>query len=897
MTKQVKGTVQVGRYATSQGRNIARSMSNLNFDADGHVEIDAYTTEEFNKIISVLPLSHYGSFNYLPAGVYGSYEGASDVPQYRYRKVHVEDSGALSILRSGTNGAKCGLYYSYMENVLTTTDLNTSVNTNKEYKPVYFGNTYTAKMAYASDSQICAGLAFNTSNAEYVFISWMNGTLNDTQHSGSVVPKSTILPHGGEVRFVMTGNTEIFFFVEIYTNNKLAFELRSVPISQIKNSATTLTVTEYTNWVSNTFFGSYTNTNIVLNNVVVSKNASDSPYMLVPPDSTSFEPYVWGADIFAAQNSAGLIRMRVVGDAWCTTPYRNLRPKHSYSVILNLSTKVATLEAGNNGQLTITDPGSGPSLVASGVTITTDPILTDKNRRFGQIYSYCYLNNGYTIAVTTENLGSAPTAIARAVYPNATSIYDTLQVRNNTSTNYLRGIMNTAFGSPVGSEVLGFEWLPNNRYKVGSNSNDNIFRQSINEYKPSPTYTFGSISLGTIKGFEPTTNRFNTIDDIDHRIFINYINGTNVTTNGGIFIENIKLSTALSYDENLSGTGTISISNSLLTSLKNQQLANSTITIDTTNTSNISLFVPQQTDCPAFAIITACTPSRFNYVKVIEVNVSSRSGVINSLSFKRLVHEGSGNYDYLAYPATYGVAKTSVGITIYDAGSFYVIGGVDPYIYLTQGYANSITWRAKVTKSTAQMDHFSVFGTYQTQTSDEQGIPTAVPGVGFGYIDFARNRLDDRVRIIFQPTGTTLADYNAWTNKGNPILLASQDVAQGFIIYFTEKTPVLLSGKSFTMPIQNINLSSVKQNPANSTFYIYIKLEEGLAYYHASEDILAESNSVFWIGTVQTNSLQIETINVAKRSRLDLFGNSFEAAGSSFPISYGVPTSSGTINW
>lgn len=902
MAKQVKGTLDVARYATSQGRNLTRSVSGLNFDDTGKLVIDAYTTEEFNKIISVLPISHYGSFNYLPAGVYGSYEGASDVPAYRYRKIFVEDSGTLTILRSGTNGAKRGLYYSFLDNILTTTNLNTAINTNKEYKPGYFGSTYTAKMAYASDSRICSGIALNSAGTAYTFISWMNGTLNDVQHVGSIVPATVLQPNGGTVRFVMTGNTEIYFFVEVSSGNELVIELRSVPISQVRASATSLTVTEYANWTTNGFYGVATaNSNIVLNVRKTSTLASEQPYMLVPASATSYEPYMTGVDLYAAQNASGVIRLRVVGDAWCTTASRNTRPKHSYSFLLNPSTKVATLESGNTAPLTITDPGSGTSLNVSGNTYTTDPILTYNGTRSNQVMGYYYFDTGTVVAIATENLGSSPTKIERALYPNVSSVYDILQVRSHTSTNWVVGAMNTAFGSPVGSEVYSFEWLPNNRYKVGSTVTGNVYRQSVNQYKPGPTYSFGSVSMGTINGFEPTTNRYLTTNGVNYSLFINYINGSTVTTNGGIFVENVKLSSAVSYNEDIIGSGSMSISNTLLTNLKNQQLANATLPVDTGNTSCITLFVPQQTDCPAFALISGITNTLTNYVKIIEVNVNARSGVISTLTFKRLVHESVGAFGGAASPATFGVSAAAVGITIYDGGTFYAIGGVDPYMYRTQGDSNSITWRAKVTKSTGQMDHFEVFGTYQSHTASSGGQPYAVPGVGFGYLDFERAAADDRVRIIFQPVGTTLAQYNAYTAVGNPILLASQDVAQGFIIYFTENTSVLLSGQSFTMPIQNINLATVKTNPANSTFHIYVTMEEGLAKYMATEQVIAETGTTayntFWIGTVTTNANQISSINILKRSRLDVFGASLEAAGSSFPVSYGLPSSNGIINW
>lgn len=896
MAKKILGNLQVGRYASSQGRTLTRSVGGANFSTSGNLEIDSYTQDEFNKIISVLPLSHYGSFNYIPAGVYGSYEGASDVINYRYRKLFVEDDGTLMILRPGTNGAKRGVYYSYLNNVLSTTALNGAINTNKEYKPGYFGSSMTAKYVFATDNRVTSGVAVDSSNAQYVFVSWMNGTLNDTQHSGVFIQYSTILPNGGTVRFVMTGNTEIFFFVEVSTGSNLAFEVRSVPISQVQ-AGIIATVTTYSTWSTTGFYGTVTNSPaLTIIPLLQSSNAGDNPYMLFPAATVSANPFMTGVDIYAAQNSAGTIRLRVVGDAWCTTPLRNIRPKHTFSFLLNVTAKTATLEAGNVAPLTITDPGSGSVLNVSGSTYSTDPIPTLNTNRSNYVMGYYYFNNGTTLAIASPNQGD--TLLVRGNYPNATSVYDTLQVRSHpTSINYTQSNMNYQYGSPVGSNLMSMEWLPNNRYRVTSLIGSWI--NSVNQYVPCATYTFDSVSLGTINGYRPTTNRYASTYDNNHRFFISTINGNTVTTNGGMFIENAKVSSGLVYDADMNSTGSMSVPNSLLTSFKLAQLPSTGI--DMNNVSSITLYVPQQTDCPAFALITAVTTTQTSYVKVIEVNVNTRTGAITTLTFKRSVYEGSGQFGSLAQPATYGVLQASTGLTIYDAGTFYFIGGADPYIYKTTGDSNAITFRAKVTKSTGQMDSFVPTSSYQNHVPSSGSMPFAAPGVGFGYIDYAASWNDDAVRLIFQPCGTTLAQYNAWADVGSPILLASQDVAQGFIIYFTEPTSLLLSGKSFTLPVQNIDLTTVKTNPANSTFYIYAIMEEGLAKYIASETVIAESGTsaynTFWIGTVTTNALQIDTINIYKRSRLDVFGTSLEAAGSSIPVSYGLPTGSGTINW
>jgi hypothetical protein len=125
--------------------------------------------------------------------------------------------------------------------------------------------------------------------------------------------------------------------------------------------------------------------------------------------------------------------------------------------------------------------------------------------------------------------------------------------------------------------------------------------------------------------------------------------------------------------------------------------------------------------------------------------------------------------------------------------------------------------------------------------------------------------------------------------------------SSGYTVQFNDETDVLLSGKVFTLPQTNINLTTIKPNPANTTYYVYITLEQGLAKYLISEDVISESGSsaynIFWIGILFTNITTIGGININARKRLDVFSPAYNSAGSSFPVSNGLPTQNGTINW
>lgn len=902
MSKKVYGGYDVYGNATTENRRLAQSIDGEVFDQEGNLDIDSYTKQELEDIVGVLPLSHYGTHTYLPAGVSGSFEGASDVNTFRFRAVCLEDDGQLTVLRCGTNGATRGVYYAYVPNALHTTNLNTNQNTNRKYAPGYMtaaGNQ--ALTLYPSDNGVVSGLCVDSSNTQSIFISWRNGTLDDTQHTGSIV--SIGLIETGVVNFVMTGNTDIFFFIGFYSNNQYLYKLKSIPIAKIKAGATISgsDVTHYTNWTTSEFNSKVNvNNDILLLSNVSSTNASDKPYALIVPEAVSYQVYMGDMDLYCAQDPSGKIRMRCVGDMWITSQYIGNRPKHSFSFMLDLSAKTAKLE-NNDTPITSTYNTTTHLVEVSGSTISVDPIYTWNGNRGNLQITYFYTNTGSTFAYATVNLNSSLPLLARAIYPNVTTIFEQLEVRKVFSTDWIEGLMYTSFGSPVGGEVVGFEWLPNQNYTVISTNGKSVAQQSYNEYVQYPLGDFKSVSRGTVTGFKPTTNRFvSTIPFENRKILVNTVGTDNVQTSGGIFIDKWRLTQAKFIDPDFNQSGRMTVKAEELESIKANQLAACSFDVDYTNDNRIVVYVPKQTDLPAFALITGVTKKYRMFYRLVQLTASSRVNDI-SLTFLRFVKEEEiGNNDIRANQAQVGVGNTSIGIDIYDMGTHYFVGGAQPLYWGTVGNSVSYTFRASVEKTTGTMD-FTI-GSLRSNNSDASGNqPMACPMHGFGVCDFSLGYLDDRVRIYFTSYGKTYADYQAWTAKEDPILIAGQDVAQGFIVYFTEETPVLLSGKSFTMPITNIDLTTIKSNPANTTFYVYVKMVQGLAKYVITEIPLPEtgttSYTTFWIGTITTGNENITSINIDKRSRLDIFGSSLEARGSSFPISYGLPTDTGTINW
>ncbi|HDS0645088.1 TPA: hypothetical protein QDV94_000806 [Escherichia coli] len=898
MSKKIYGGLDVTHNVTVNGKRTIQGINEQVFDSNGNLELDTYSRDEVLDIVSMIPISHYGSQNYLPAGVSGDFNGASENQSQRRNKILLENDGTLVLLRSGTNGSVEGLFYSYLANALSVDDMSRTINTSRQYKPGFFGSNRVAIGLYNTDPNILLGRYIDTSNSTNgLFISITNGTLDDKLHTGFFVNQADISPEGGIEYAMMAEDGSIYVFNVLNENNQLQLVVVKV-VYNISNG--TYTATRITGWTTKTFYNTTysAQNNMVITNQVTSTNIADKPYAYVPQNLRGIGIYMTSIDLYVAQQPGTQnFRFRMNGDAWFTMATYNTRPQHSYSFVFNMSTKQCTLDAGNDigsyqAPLVITDTGS--ALVPTGNVLNNDPLYNHANAR--NIYSsYFYLNSGEAFCTACPNLAE-PLLMQKAKFP-IQIVYSMLNVRAVLSTDFKGGIVRPSFGSAVGSFINGVELLPDNSTKQYSRaSGSGGFRPSYAVHKSTPNFTFKSLSLGTIQGYEPTVERANVDDNANNRIFISSISGSTVTTNGGIFMVGQRYSQSLSYDKNLNGTGIISVTQSVLDNFRNTEYAKvlSDWNLSAQAYRDMTLFVPQQTDIPAFVMLSTITNDYRNYIRIAEVNVNTRVGNITSITFKRLVLENTYGNNFT--PTGNGsIASSSVGLTIYDGGSFYFIGGSDPLSHPTIGNTATHQFRAYVTKSTAQFTSFIITGSH---ASYEQGSqPAALPGIGFGIFE----PMDYSNKMTFKKYGTTIADYNNWTAQGSPINVVSQDVAQGFIVYFTEETPVILSGKSFSLPVSNIDLRTIKSNPANTTFYVYVKLEQGLANYYITTDVISETGTtaynIFWIGTIQTNAIQIETINIQKRSRLDIFGASLESAGSSFPVSYGLPSQTGTINW
>ncbi|SOK58414.1 Phage minor tail protein [Yersinia phage fHe-Yen9-04] len=928
MSKKVIGNLNIaGTKLTAGNKNVVRSIDGTHLaDSNGNIEIDFYTKDELDERLSILPISRYGSLNYLPVGTNGgaeganggSFQGASDVGLFRYRALMLENNGTLVLLRNGTNGAKRGVYYSYLLNGNTTTDFSNTINTIKQYKPSYFGSTYESYNIFGSDNKVLFGTLnrISDSNKSNYFLSITNSTFDDTKHVGVVIPSTSFTT---TPIHTFMGNSKIYFMVDEYAAQtglgRIQYSIYSILISDVRTGSIA-SLSKINTWNSTGFYNkAFSNNSITMysENSLTSTNPASNPFTVLANNITRFYPAQGGpADVIAYQDqSTGLIRIQLNFDAWGYGTYNGdimyCRPQLSFSFVINETAKTAVLDS---------DFRTGPActvnnnLTYSGNAVIFDPTYTLKStptsERRGNLRASYFINSiGEVYGIFTQNTGGAAQTIVRGKY-STTNIYEALNPRKYNTSDVVAGIYNGSYGSAVGSSLIGFELYPNNHFKVNTLNKGPKYDVAYCKYTPSPTYNYLSISRGTVLGLGPTPDRVLITDRTEIKNISNvnsYIDSSgNVTTYGGILIEDIKTDTYFQFNQNAEGTGTISVDNNILkvlsTAMYNYHNTNTTPLNPNPIHRKTVLCVSQKADIPSFIMTTMIATDMNAFVGISEVSVNTTNGTITNVTITKNVSYWKSQGGDIINVMGMDYPSTSGGFTFYEGSDFWFIGCQHPLFWGTIGSAYGIGMRMIVPKSTKTLTSI----VYTTTSPFPEGYVnvyyyTAIPNVGFGQINATYNYNDDNCRIFFQNVGTTLAQYNDWTPNSTPILIASQDVAEGYILYFTEKTPVLIAGKVYNLPITTIDLHDIKANPASTTFYVYVTLDEGLISYNVSTSQIAESLTNMYIGTCTTNNIQISSINIIKRSRLDTYSPELNAKGSAIPVSSGLPTQNGTITW
>ncbi|AIT14390.1 hypothetical protein [Escherichia coli] len=119
--------------------------------------------------------------------------------------------------------------------------------------------------------------------------------------------------------------------------------------------------------------------------------------------------------------------------------------------------------------------------------------------------------------------------------------------------------------------------------------------------------------------------------------------------------------------------------------------------------------------------------------------------------------------------------------------------------------------------------------------------------------------------------------------------------SSGYSLTFNRQIPSFIGGYLYKFPAVSIFASTVSSG--TQTQYVYATLVLGEPIYKISPTQIQESEIIMFIGTLTVGTSGITNININKVSRFSTYRPSVTQKGSSFPVSTGKPSETGTIGW
>lgn len=917
MARKIYANVSVSVNTQSANKPIITDINGVLPDSSGNIDYPYYNKEYINKIIKVLPVSRVGTMDYLPMNINGSFEGAVNYIGKGIYPVILENDGTLVYLRPGTNGSTFNYYYCYQPNIRTATAIE-PVITNEKYVPNFF--TANHKLISFVGSNCSDILMMNTNNGtiDTYTISLTNGTLNSTAHQSVEFPSSMI--SGTNPQYVMVHNNIVYIWcIDSYlTASEFAISLYTMNVSDIKSGIYT-SLAKVSGFSGANLYGDAVSAspNIKLTNVYFSANLSDKPLYTIPDGNVynSMGPY-WGNQegSLQAAGSGNNIRVAFFHVCSATTQQQSSYSMTGISFVYNTSTKSYTFDNTAKAPVTITMNTSG--VISYDNPFYVDPVTSlygmNITATLNKVPTFYITNDGLNLVVFARHDSSPEHFSSKARIKDFTSLYDSWNLTTRKIENTILSPIFPIYGSAIGDNLIHPTLISKDKILLccSGTYNDSYFGYDSTVYtelSATRDYEYQSVVTGnTINGFIPSPNR-KLLDNTDYRYsnMITIVDDNGDTkVYGSSFIEGLtsKYAGALLNQSTLSYDGQYTLSStSILTTLKQEMIAevSASIPYSTLDSKIVLFYIPDSSYTKSYAVVTgrtsAPTGTGNTYILLSEVDVTLNANTITSVSLvstrymaRNIASSGLNNsfsrrqpgliiakyseFTYVGIPTTFGISTSSTNLT----SIICKVNNSTKLIYGTPRF----------------------FGTsYNSSTGNTYQVGV-LPNIGFGLYENG-NITDVKTKLVFKLFGTTEAQFDAMAANpaSNPlerIVVASEDVAEGFIVYFTQEVPVLINGSYYKLPPTSVDLYTITPSPENKTFYVYVVVIENVCQYVISTEKLSEELTRTYIGTVVTGALSITSIESEKVTRFLTNRISTTKRGSAIPASTGVPSGTGS---
>lgn len=892
-------------------------------------ELNIYSKSQFDATLAAklrmdaLDVSQVGDLSYLDLGIKSSFKGASSPQSFRYYAVNVEDDGTLVYLRNGSNGSEVGVYYAYASNSFQG-PLTPPIRTNRKYQPSYFPAGSTAHNVFKSDGKVIAGILQDASGTVTdIFVSITNGTFDDTNHQGFIIPAaswSVLFDPTTPFEFVLAPDGSIY--IVLPDNSSILSGQLDINIYRVSPGWTnggSVTPSDMGGFNTTSIGG--VNYNMPDRFRVVeyfeSTNTADNPLYLVTSYTASYLGTI-ATDSTGTLNTyssfdpaTGLMRMRITVDSQFIdlNTGSTLRPWVCMSFVLNMSTLVATIDdvaTATRPQLTL-DSANGWS--KSGGLVSFDKNQTVPMSTLGSFDNLFYHSRGFVFAINDQALVDSPSWVSRASLTNTYSKpYDWLRWNANV-TNASSVQFTPEYGSAIGCQIRASLPLDASYALVQAQGRDALgqFYSGLVHYQyGAEGATYASLNNGSYTGFALTPYRKFVkdlgFDETKYWSLVSEIasSGT-VTTHGAYFVENFNDSGFQSVDSAaLTSTGLVQVDPSVWDSLRTQAIAAVGETAGNIKISRISIVVPQNTSVPPWMSFTYVTVGLVEHNAVLSLSIPGdvRTGTIASFSVIAVVVARSGNTaSDISDIASH--VQAGGGISIYETTDAWLIGGTEKHVSIRTDGAGAFSYRFAVPKSTGVAEASSAGITAMTIQINATCY-AALPNKAFGYFQQDDIRADSYTKAVFVPVATDLASFRSWSVPAvsSYRVLTSQDMAQGWIVYFTKRNLALMCGKCVEIQTSQVDLTTVVADPSNKNFWGYVEFDGTNIEYKIYAVSQPESRYRMYAFNIVTGpNINSFTITTEKPVRIGPYRPSSSSRGNAIPVTTGTPDATNHLSW
>ena len=140
-------------------------------------------------------------------------------------------------------------------------------------------------------------------------------------------------------------------------------------------------------------------------------------------------------------------------------------------------------------------------------------------------------------------------------------------------------------------------------------------------------------------------------------------------------------------------------------------------------------------------------------------------------------------------------------------------------------------------------------------------------------------------------------DSNTFATPANAVVVGTARPAEGFNYTVTAPIDVFIDGKSFTIPVQTVDLTTISSAYKNTIFYVYAQMFNGVAKLLTSKEKLEEHMYLIYLGYITTTTTDIDEINCRPVTRWEIARVSPAPIGTSIGSSIGTPASTTGTVW